>query len=77
MLTKVIANGCHTGRISVIAFFFWRLIKPGIRLFRRFAGHDPLPARILLRLWWSCWRGLGAYIFARRLAKKRRIVSYS
>ena len=76
MLTKVIVYGCHTGRAGVVAFLIWRLMKPGIRLIRRFAGQDPLPAKVLLRLWWNCWRGLIAYVFARRLAKKRRIVSY-
>ncbi len=76
MLTKVIAYGCHTSKISIVAFLIWRLIKPGIRLLRRFAGKDPLPAKVLLRLWWNCWRGLIGYMTARRLAKKRRIVSY-
>jgi GT2 family glycosyltransferase len=76
MLTKIVAYGCNTGRISVALFLIWRLIKPGVRILSRLAGRDPLPAVVLLRLWWNCWRGLYSYTFARRLAVKRRIVSY-
>lgn len=76
MLTKVVVYGCHTGRTSVVAFLLWRLIKPGIRLLYRLTGRDPLPAKVLVRLWWNCWRGLISYPTARRLAERRRMGSY-
>jgi hypothetical protein len=60
-------------RAAVLAFLLWRLAKPGVRLVRRAAGRDPLPGRALLTLWWHCWRGLGAYGAAQRLAAHRRI----
>lgn len=50
----------------------WRLAKPGVRLVRRALGRDPLPAAVLLRMWWNCWAGLVAYPRARRLARRRR-----
>jgi GT2 family glycosyltransferase len=50
----------------------WRLAKPGVRLLRRAIGRDPLPARVLLRMWWNCWLGLVVYPHARRLARQRR-----
>lgn len=70
-LSKHAARGTpHRG--SVAAFLGWRLLKPGVRLLRRAAGRDPLPARALLRMWGQCWRGLGAYPAAERTAARRR-----
>ena len=67
------ALGRRAGRrLSVLAFLAWRLVKPGVRLARRAAGRDPLPAAVLLRMWWSCWRGLAAYPAARREAQRLR-----
>lgn len=59
-------------RLPVLAFLAWRLVKPGVRLARRMAGRDPLPAAVLLRMGWSCWRGLAAYPAARRTAARLR-----
>lgn len=42
-------------RLPVIVFLFWRLIKAPVRLVRRLAGRDPLPA-------WVLWRMAGASI---------------
>jgi GT2 family glycosyltransferase len=72
MLAKAAVSPCRTGRTGVLAFLAWRLAKPGVRLLSRLAGRDPLPARILLRMWGNCWRGLGSYAAARRLAERRR-----
>jgi GT2 family glycosyltransferase len=58
-------------RVSVIAFLLWRLVKPGIRLALRATRGDPLTATVLLRMWWNCWRGIGAYGVARRVAQRR------
>jgi GT2 family glycosyltransferase len=60
------------GRFPVLAFLLWRLLKPGVRLASRLAGRDPLPAPVLLRMWWSCWRGLAAYPAALRAAARLR-----
>ncbi len=73
MLAKAAVSTCHTGRIGVLAFLAWRLMKPGVRLLSRLAGRDPLPAWALARMWGNCWRGLGSYVAARRLAQQRRI----
>ncbi len=56
----------------VAGFLAWRLLKPGARLLRRARGHDPLPARLLWRVWGACWVGLFAYPAARREAARRR-----
>ncbi len=72
MLVKASVSPCRTGRIGVVAFLGWRLVKPGVRLLSRFAGRDPLPAWALVRMWGNCWRGLGSYAAARRLAERRR-----
>lgn len=61
------------GRRGPLAgYLAWRLVKPGIRLVRRAVGRDPLPAPVLVRMWWNCWAGLVAYPRARRLARARR-----
>jgi GT2 family glycosyltransferase len=60
------------GRPALAGYTGWRLAKPGVRLVRRALGRDPLPALVLLRMWWNCWLGLVAYPRARRLARERR-----
>lgn len=72
MLTKALTRANGKQRVSVSVFLLWRLLKPGMRLFRRAIGKDPLPARALLSLWWHCWRGLFLYPAARRLARSRK-----
>jgi GT2 family glycosyltransferase len=59
-------------RPALAGYTGWRLAKPGVRLLRRAMGRDPLPAPVLLRMWWNCWLGLVAYPWARRLARERR-----
>jgi glycosyltransferase involved in cell wall biosynthesis len=59
-------------RPALAGYTGWRLAKPGVRLLRRALGRDPLPAPVLLRMWWNCWLGLAAYPRARRLARERR-----
>ena len=59
-------------RPALAGYTGWRLAKPGVRLVRRALGRDPLPAPVLLRMWWNCWAGLVAYPRARRLARQRR-----
>ncbi|MDQ3555182.1 MAG: glycosyltransferase, partial [Gemmatimonadota bacterium] len=61
VLTKALWSAPSTGHATIVAFLLWRLAKPGLRLAKRAAGRDPLPASALLRLWWGCWRGLGTY----------------
>jgi GT2 family glycosyltransferase len=70
-LTKAATQARGRGRLSVLGFLAWRLLKPGVRLGLRLAGKDPLPASVLLRMWWNCWLGLGAYAAARRVARQR------
>jgi GT2 family glycosyltransferase len=62
------------GRPVLAGYTGWRLAKPGVRLLRRALGRDPLPAPVLLRMWWNCWMGLVAYPRARRLARRLREV---
>jgi hypothetical protein len=65
----------HTGgmrRIPVLAFLAWRLVKPGVRLVRRAARRDPLPASLLMKIWLECIRGLGAYSAASATAVERK-----
>jgi GT2 family glycosyltransferase len=62
----------RVGRPTLAGYTGWRLAKPGVRLVRRALGRDPLPAPVLLRMWWNCWLGLVAYPRARRLARERR-----
>jgi len=77
MLAKAAVSPCRTGRIGVLGFLAWRLMKPGVRLLARLAGRDPLPAWALVRMWGNCWRGLGSYAAARRLAERRRNAGYN
>lgn len=62
----------RSARPVLAGYTGWRLAKPCVRLLRRAVGRDPLPAAVLLRMWWNCWRGLVAYPGARRLARRRR-----
>ncbi|MFQ5668595.1 MAG: glycosyltransferase family 2 protein [Candidatus Binatia bacterium] len=71
LVSKAAVRSRGARRLPVLAFLCWRLVKPGVRLLRRAAGRDPLPAAVLLRVWWHCWRGLGAYSAARRVAWRR------
>ncbi|HEU4587161.1 MAG TPA: glycosyltransferase [Gemmatimonadales bacterium] len=70
-LTKHVA-AADGGRGPLAGYLAWRLLKPGVRLARRAVGRDPLPAPVLVRMWWNCWAGLTAYPRARRLARCRR-----
>jgi len=72
-LTKAVAGTPGFERLPVLAFLAWRLAKPGVRLLRRAAHADPLPAGWLWRMWWECWRGLFAYPAARATARQRRL----
>jgi glycosyltransferase involved in cell wall biosynthesis len=59
-------------RLPLFGYLTWRLLKPGVRLVRRGLGRDPLPAGVLVRMWWHCWAGLATYPQARRVARARR-----
>jgi GT2 family glycosyltransferase len=72
MLTKSAVSPSRSGRAGVLAFLAWRLMKPGVRLLLRLWERDPLPANAILKMWRDCWRGLGAYRAACRLAERRR-----
>jgi glycosyltransferase involved in cell wall biosynthesis len=71
-LGKHLVLTSNVTRAPVAGYLAWRLVKPGVRLVRRALGRDPLPAPVLLRMWWNCWAGLVAYPKARRLASSRR-----
>jgi len=71
-LVKSVAQASGKRRIGVLVFLLWRLIKPGIRLLKRAAGQDPLPARILLAMWAAAWGGLFAYPRAQTIARQRK-----
>ena len=60
-LLKSAATGTGRQRASVLIFLAWRLLKPGVRLVRRMAGRDPLPAGILWRMAVAAVGGLWAY----------------
>lgn len=72
LLTKTARGARGRARLPILAFLGWRLVKPGVRLVRRAVGRDPVPALVLARMWWGCWRGLVAYRAARRVARARR-----
>jgi glycosyltransferase involved in cell wall biosynthesis len=71
-LGKHVVNATNGARAPLAGYLAWRLVKPGVRLARRALGRDPLPAPVLLRMWWNCWAGLAAYPQAKRLARSRR-----
>lgn len=70
-LTKSLRNARPQTRLPIAVFLAWRLVKPATRLFKRGLARDPLPARILIRIWWSCWVGLISYGRARKEAARR------
>jgi glycosyltransferase involved in cell wall biosynthesis len=76
-LVKSLRRSRGRRRFGVLSFLLWRLVKPFVRLVRRAAGRDPLPAPLLLRLLAGCWSGLWAYPAARRTAARRRSLSWS
>ena len=71
-LTKIVAQSRGRERYTALAFLGWRLVKPGYRLIKRLFGRDPLPARILMRMWGACFRGLTAYPASNRAATQAR-----
>jgi glycosyltransferase involved in cell wall biosynthesis len=71
LLVKSLGRARGRRRLGLLAFLAWRLVKPAVRLARRAAGRDPLPAPLLLRMLRDCWRGLWAYPQARREAARR------
>ena len=77
MIAKSALQARGSARVSILAFLGWRLVKPGLRLARRLSGRDPLPVRVLLRMWRHTWMGLFAYPFARREALRRRAAQES
>jgi glycosyltransferase involved in cell wall biosynthesis len=60
-LTKSVGKARGRERPVLAGYLLWRLLKPGVRLARRALGRDPLPAGMLAKMWWSCWRGLLSY----------------
>jgi glycosyltransferase involved in cell wall biosynthesis len=71
-LGKHLVQTSNGARAPLAGYLAWRLVKPGVRLVRRALGQDPLPATVLLRMWWNCWAGLVAYPRAKKLARARR-----
>jgi GT2 family glycosyltransferase len=71
-LGKHLVGSDSRSRPALLVYTGWRLVKPGVRLLRRAVRRDPLPARVLARMWWNCWAGLLVYPRARRLARQRR-----
>lgn len=71
-LAKHLVMSDSRPRPALLGYTGWRLAKPGFRLLRRAVQRDPLPARVLARMWWNCWLGLLVYPQARRLARQRR-----
>jgi GT2 family glycosyltransferase len=71
-LSKHASRASFKSGAPLLAYLTWRLLKPGVRLVRRGLGRDPLPTSVLLRMWWNCWAGLGAYRRAQRVARLRR-----
>jgi len=71
-LAKHLMTSDTRSRAALLGYTGWRLAKPGVRLVRRALRRDPLPAAVLLRMWWNCWLGLLVYPGARRLARRRR-----
>lgn len=71
-LSKHVTRATFKTWLPLLVYAGWRLLKPGVRLVRRGLRRDPLPSAVLLRMWWNCWAGLGAYPLARREARARR-----
>ncbi len=72
LLVKSLLGPGKRGRLGVLAFLGWRLVKPAVRVARRLGGRDPLPVPVLLRMLVHCWAGLLAYPIARIIAWRRR-----
>ena len=72
-LTKTQKRSAGAQRFGILTYLLWRLVKPGTRLVRRLAGRDPLPSRVLLRMWGGCIRGLFAYPRMLRIAAARQL----
>lgn len=71
-LTKSYRSAQGGGRLVILAFLIWRLLKPALRLLGRLTGrNEPLPGVVLWRLWAASWRGLTSYGKASRLAAER------
>lgn len=70
-LAKTVVNVRGWRKVNVLVFLLWRLLKPGVRLARRAAGRDPLPAGVLWRMWGNAVIGPAAYLAARRIARTR------
>lgn len=71
-LVKSLFSPGGRGRLGVLSFLGWRLVKPVVRLARRAVGRDPLPMTVLVRMLAHCWAGLWAYPVARIIAHRRR-----
>jgi GT2 family glycosyltransferase len=71
-LTKAQRTAAGAQRCGILSYLLWRLAKPGARLARRLAGRDPLPSRVLLRMWGGCIQGLFAYPRMVRIAAARQ-----
>jgi len=76
-LVKSLGKARGARRRSILLFLLWRLAKPAVRLLRRAAGRDPLPAGLLLRMLAACWTGLWAYPLARRAAERRKSLAWA
>ena len=76
-LAKSLARARRGRRLSILLFLLWRLAKPAVRLLRRAAGRDPLPAGLLLRMLAASWSGLWAYPAARRAAERRKSLAWA
>ena len=76
-LVKSLRHAHGRRRLGIFVFLLWRLAKPAVRLARRAAGRDPLPAPLLLHMLAGCWAGLWAYPAARRTAARRRSLPWS
>lgn len=71
MLLKALRISPWSLRPGILTYLVWRLSKPGFRLFRRFAGRDPLSVGQIIRLWIESWRGLASYRSAQLSAIER------
>jgi GT2 family glycosyltransferase len=70
-LRKSLREARKETRWAILLFLAWRLVKPGVRALRRLFGRDPLPFRVLVRMWWNSWVGVFAYRAAEREAARR------
>jgi hypothetical protein len=70
-LSKAFKQARTTQRLTILIFIIWRLLKPGQRLLLRLLGRDPLPVRVLWRMWRHCWVGVFTYPSAQRMARDR------